>query len=111
RAAAEWIAEHLRALGCDARTESEQVHGGYWVPVGAAAGAAAALAAVALSGRGRLGAFLGGALATASALDDIGGGPQVARRWLPKRESRNVVAVAGAPNADRTPVLVAPHDA
>jgi Peptidase family M28 len=111
REAAEWIADQLRALGCDAHTEAEQVHGGYWVPVGAAAGAAAALAALALSGRGRLAALVGGALATASVLDDISGGAQVARRWLPKRESRNVVAVAGDADADRTLVLVAHHDA
>jgi Peptidase family M28 len=111
REAAEWIADQLRALGCDAHTEAEQVHGGYWVPVGAAAGAAAALAALALSGRGRLAALVGGALATASVLDDISGGAQIARRWLPKRESRNVVAVAGDPDADRTLVLVAHHDA
>jgi hypothetical protein len=111
REAAEWIADRLRALGCDAHTEAEQVHGGYWVPVGAAAGAAAALAALALSGRGRLAALVGGALATASVLDDISGGAQVARRWLPKRESRNVIAVTGDANADRTLVLVAHHDA
>jgi Peptidase family M28 len=111
REAAEWIAEQLRALGCDAHTEAEQVHGGYWVPVGSAAGAAAALAALALSGRGRLAALVGGALATASVLDDISGGAQVARRWLPKRESRNVVAVAGEAGAERTLVLVAHHDA
>jgi len=111
REAAEWIADQLRALGCDAHTEAEQVHGGYWVPVGAAAGAAAALAALALSGRGRLAALVGGALATASVLDDISGGAQVARRWLPKRESRNVVAVTGNADADRTLVLVAHHDA
>jgi hypothetical protein len=111
REAAEWIADQLRALGCEAHTEAEQVHGGYWVPVGAAEGAAAALAALALSGRGRLAALVGGALATASVLDDISGGAQVARRWLPKRESRNVVAVAGDANADRTLVLVAHHDA
>jgi hypothetical protein len=111
REAAEWIADQLRALGCEAHTEAEQVHGGYWVPVGSAAGAAAALAALALSGRGRLAALVGGALATASVLDDISGGAQVARRWLPKRESRNVVAVAGDANADRTLVLVAHHDA
>jgi hypothetical protein len=111
REAAEWIAEQLRALGCQAHTEAEQVHGGYWVPVGAAAGVAAVLAAVALSGRARLGALVGGAIATASLVDDISGGPQVTRRWLPKRESRNVVAVAGDPDADRTLVFVAHHDA
>src|SRR6478672_3206604 len=61
REAAEWIAEQLRALGADARTEAEQVHGGYWVPVGAPAAAAAALSLLALRGGGlaRLAALVG----------------------------------------------------
>jgi hypothetical protein len=111
REAAELIAARLRELGCDAHTEAEQVHGGYWIPVGAPAAAAAALALLALRGRARLAALAGGALATASILDDISGGPQMSRRALPKRESRNVVAVAGDPDGERTLVLVAHHDA
>jgi len=113
REAAEWIAEQLRVLGCEAHTEAEQVHGGYWIPVGAPAALAAGLAGLALWGgrRARAAALVGGAAATASILDDISGGKQVSRRWLPKRESRNVVAVAGDPDADRTLVLVAHHDA
>jgi hypothetical protein len=113
REAADWIAEQLRALGCDAHTDSEQVHGGYWIPVGAPAGAAAGLALLALRGGGlaRLAALVGGAAAAASVLDDISGGPQVARGVLPKRESRNVVGVAGDPDGQRTLVLVAHHDA
>jgi len=111
--AAEWIAEQLRALGADAHTESEQVHGGYWVPVGAPAAAAAGLALLALRGGGlpRLAALAGGAVAAASIVDDISGGTQVARGPLPKRESRNVVAVAGDPDAEQTLVFVAHHDA
>src|SRR5215207_2212474 len=85
REAAEWIAQQLRELGCEAHTEAEQVHGGYWIP--------------------------GGAAAAASILDDISGGAQVSRRVLPTRESRNVVAVAGDPQGERTLVLVAHHDA
>jgi hypothetical protein len=112
REAAELIAGRLRELGGDAHTESEQVHGGYWIPVGAPAAAAAGLALLALRGRrGRLAAAVGGALATASILDDISGGRQLLRRVLPKRESRNVVAVAGDPKGERTLVLVAHHDA
>lgn len=111
REAADWIAAQLRSLGCEARTEPERVHGGYWIPVGAPAAAAAGLALRALRGRGRLAALAGGALACASILDDISGGRQLLRRVLPKRESRNVVAVAGDPEADRTLVLVAHHDA
>jgi hypothetical protein len=113
REAAEWIAEQLRALGADAHTEAERVHGGYWVPVGVPAAGAALLALAARRGGGlaRLAALAGGAAAAASIIDDISGGVQASRRALPKRESRNVVAVTGDPDADRTLVLVAHHDA
>src|SRR3954469_6196021 len=62
REAADWIAEQLRALGCESHTESERVHGGYWIPVGAPAAAAAGLALLALRGgrRARLVARGGG---------------------------------------------------
>src|SRR5258708_3838327 len=50
REAADWIAQRLGELGCEAHTESEQVHGGYWLPVGAPAAAAAGLALLALRG-------------------------------------------------------------
>src|SRR4051795_3507579 len=82
REAADWIAGRLRELGADAHTEAEQVHGGYWIPVGVPAAAAAGLALLALRGGGlaRLAALAGGAAATASVLDDISGGRQVARR-------------------------------
>ena len=114
REAAEWIARRLNDLGADAHTESEQVHAGYWVPVGAPAAAAAGLALAALARRGglaRLAALAGGAAGAASILDDISGGRQVSRRVLPTRESRNVVAIAGDPDASDTLVLVAHHDA
>ena len=113
REAAEWIAEQLRARGCAATTEAEQVHGGYWVPVGLPAAAAAGLALLALRGGrlARLAALAGGAVATASLVDDISGGAQLSRRWLPKQESRNVVGVAGDPDGEHTLVLVAHHDA
>jgi hypothetical protein len=113
REAADWIAAQLGRLGADAHTEAEQVHGGYWIPVGAPAAAAAGLALLALRGGAlaRAAALAGGAAAAASILDDISGGRQVSRRALPKRESRNVVAIAGDPDAERTLVLVAHHDA
>ena len=81
REAADWIAERLRSLGADAHTESEQVHGGYWIPVGAPAAAAAGLALLALRGGAvaRLAALAGGTVATASILDDISGGLEIVR--------------------------------
>jgi hypothetical protein len=108
RRAAEWIAEALDRLGCEARVEEERAHGTYWWPLGvlcALAGGAA------LTGR-RLPALAAGAFAFAAIADDITGGRQWFRRAaLPSRPTWNVVAEAGDPDADRTVVVVAHHDA
>jgi peptidase M28-like protein len=116
RRAAELIAARLSALGCEAAVEEERAHGGYWWPIGlvnaiCAAGGVAALRRK----RGRLtrGIVAGIAGAGAAALwDDLGHG----RRWfrrtaLPHRPTWNVVATVGAPEAERTLVLIAHHDA
>jgi acetylornithine deacetylase/succinyl-diaminopimelate desuccinylase-like protein len=108
RRAAEWIAGRLRELGCAARVEQERAHGTYWWPMGVLCALAAAGA---LSGR-RAAALAAGAFATAAIADDITGGRQwFRRRALPSRPTWNVVAQAGDPDADRTVVVVAHHDA
>jgi hypothetical protein len=72
---------------------------------GALAGAAA------LRGR-RTAGILGGVLAAAGIADDVSAGPQVFRRLTaPRRSTWNVVAEAGDPDADRTVVVMAHHDA
>ncbi len=102
RRAAELIAERLRALGCRARVEREEAHGGYWWPLGLANAFAAA---------GALAALLGVA-AAAAIWDDVGGGRLWFRRaLLPHRGTWNVVAEAGDAGAERTVVVVAHHDA
>lgn len=114
RRAAEWIASRLQELGCDARTERERAHGGYWWPIGLANILAVAGGWLARRG-GRLSRALGaalGATAAAALWDDLGHG----RRWfrralLPKRDTWNVVAETGDPNAERVVVVVAHHDA
>src|SRR3954452_5477319 len=81
RRAAEWICEQLRALGCSARVEQEQAHGGYWWPIGVAnsVAAAAALAVLRRDGWVRRAVAAGVAGASAAALwDDLGHG----RRWF-----------------------------
>jgi len=50
RIAAESIADHLRALGCETEVEQGRAHGGYWWPIGLANGVAATAAVVALGG-------------------------------------------------------------
>ena len=108
RRAAEWLAAELRDAGCrDVRLEEERAHGGYWWPLGLL-NAAAALATRA----GRAAAALVGGVAAAAVYDDVSGGRLwFRRRTLPHRPTWNVVAELGAPDAARTVVFMAHHDA
>ncbi len=115
RRAAEMIAARLRSLGCRVEVEEERAHGGYWWPIGLVNATAAAAGLLALR-RHRLNhraiaAALAG-VGAAALWDDLGHG----RRWfrralLPYRSTWNVVAEAGDPDAERTVVLIAHHDA
>jgi len=108
RRAAERLAGELRDAGCrDVRVEEERAHGGYWWPLGLL-NAASALAAF----LGRLPAALVGGLASAAVYDDVSGGRLwFRRRTLPHRPTWNVVAELGDPQAARTVVFMAHHDA
>lgn len=108
RRAAEWLAAEFRSAGCrDVRVEEERAHGGYWWPLGLL-NAGAALAG--LAGRGPA-AVVGGS-AAAAVYDDVSGGRLAfRRRTLPDRPTWNVVAEAGDPEAPRTVVFIAHHDA
>jgi Peptidase family M28 len=107
--AAAWIAAELDAAGCrDARVEEERAHGGYWWPLGLLNGGAALAARIG----GRRAAALVGGLAAAAVYDDVGGGRLwFRRRALPHRPAFNVLAEAGDPEASRTIVFIAHHDA
>jgi hypothetical protein len=109
RRAAEWLAGELREAGCrEVRVEEERAHGGYWWPLGLL-NAGSALAALV---GGRRVAALAGAAAAAAVYDDVSGGRLwFRRRVLPHRPTHNVVAEAGDPDAERTIVFVAHHDA
>jgi Peptidase family M28 len=107
RAAAEWIAARLRELGLDARVEGERAVGSFFPTLG---GLTAAAAAAGAAGR-RWPAAAIGALAAAGIYDDVSGGRQLARRALPHRTTFNVLAQGGDPEAARTVVFVAHHDA
>jgi hypothetical protein len=108
RRAAEWLAEEFRDAGCrEVRIEEERAHGGYWWPLGIL-NAASALAAW----LGRLPAALVGGIASAAVYDDVSGGKLwFRRRTLPHRSTWNVVAELGDPDAARTVVFMAHHDA
>lgn len=111
RRAADWIASRLRAHGALARVEEESAHGTYWWPLGLCAALGAAAGALAAGGQRRLGGALA-AVAAAAIWDDVGAGRLWFRRHLLTRRSTwNVVAEAGDPEAQRTVVVVAHHDA
>jgi hypothetical protein len=111
RVAAEWVAGRLRELGASsARVETEDVHGTFWWPLGLAAATGVAAGIATLRGRRVVGAALAG-IAGAAAVDDLPPGGRRLRSLLPRREATTVVAELGAPDAERTVVLVAHHDA
>jgi Peptidase family M28 len=106
-AVAALIADELRGLGLSARVEEEQVHGGYWWPIGIPT----ALAAVAGLVGGAF-AVIAGFFGAAATADDV----NCERHWfrklfLPKRVTHNVIAELGPPDAERTIVFLAHHDA
>jgi acetylornithine deacetylase/succinyl-diaminopimelate desuccinylase-like protein len=114
RRAAEWIATRLRAYRCSATIEQEPAHGGYWWPLGLANALAAAGGVFALRHKrklARLVAGVAGAAGAAAVWDDVGGSLRFRRRLLPHRPTWNVVAETGNPEAERTLVVVAHHDA
>jgi hypothetical protein len=110
RQAAEWLVERFDELGAEARIEAEPAHGTYWWPlgIGATLGSLGALAA--LRGRRLLGTLLA-ALGAAGMADDFPPGKRRLRRVLPERTTYNVVCELGDPQAERTIVISAHHDA
>jgi len=110
RRAAEWIVSQLGELGAEARIEAEDAHGTYWWPLGIGAALGALGAAAALRGRRLLGTLLG-AVGAAAIADDFPPGERRLRRFLPRRTTYNVVCELGDPDAERTVVISAHHDA
>jgi Peptidase family M28 len=110
RQAAEWVVRQFAELGAEARIEAEPAHGTYWWPLGIGAALGAIGAVVGLRGRRLLGTLLGAAGAAAIA-DDFPPGRRRLRRLLPTRTTYNVVCELGDPDAERTVVLSAHHDA
>jgi len=117
RHAARWIADRLRGEGCEVWIDTEHAYCGYARSIGgqtAIGAVGAALAAAAGRHRPVLRA-LGGTLAvaaTAGIVEDVSNGPQVFRRvTMHRRETWNVVARTGDPEATRTLLVLAHHDA
>ncbi len=110
RAAAEWLVSRFSELGAEARIETEKAHGTYWWPIGIGTALGAAGGIAATRGRRLAGALLGAAGAAAIATD-FPPRPRYLRRFLPKRDTFNVVCELGDPEAERTVVFVSHHDA
>ncbi|HEX6206220.1 MAG TPA: M28 family peptidase [Solirubrobacterales bacterium] len=110
REAAEWLVDRFAELGAEARIEAEPAHGTYWWPLGIGAALGSLGAVLALRGRRLLGAPLA-ALGAAGMADDFPPGQRRMRRLLPTRTTYNVICQLGDPQAERTIVISAHHDA
>ena len=115
RRAAEWLANALRESGArDVRVEEEPAaNGTFWWPIGLLAGAGA-LAGLAARRGGRFARALAavtGAAASALIADELPPGGRRFRRTLPKSSAHHVLGEIGPPDAERTIVLMAHHDA
>ena len=111
RRAALWLLERLRNEGArEARIEEERGHQTFWWPLGLAAAGGVQAGLRGTRGRNRVAAALG-ALAAWAAADELPPGYRRLRAVLPKATATNVIATLGPPEATRTVVLVAHHDA
>ncbi len=107
--AARWIAERLEAEGAEVEIEVEEVHGNYWVPIGIGAAAGALGGLLAAAGQRVVGTALGAA-GLAAIVTDFPPRERPLRKALAVRDTYNVVATMGDPDASKTVVLVAHHD-
>jgi hypothetical protein len=111
RLAANLIRQRFSRLGWRCEVEEVDAYRSYAWPIGLLCAGSLASALAGLSRRRALGT-LGGLLAFAGIVDDITGGPMLARRlFMRSRQTQNVIAEAGDPAADRTLVVLAHHDA
>jgi hypothetical protein len=93
--------------------EEPEANGTFWWPIGllAGAGVLAGLAARRGGRATRALTALTGAAASALIADELPPGKRRFRQMLPKRSAHHVIAELGPPDAERTIVLMAHHDA
>jgi hypothetical protein len=108
--AAEWFAERLREAGAEVSVEAATFLDGYAKPVGALCAASVLGGLIGLAGQRRLGAALA-ALAGVAIADDVSNNLRPVRKLSGRRGTQNVVASVGDPDAERTLVVLAHHDA
>jgi acetylornithine deacetylase/succinyl-diaminopimelate desuccinylase-like protein len=112
REAAEWIAARLEQTGARVQIDEEEFHDGFTdLLAGLAAGSIAAGAA-GMTRAGRPLGVLGGIATGALFADDISNGFRPYRKAVAEvKTTWNVVAEIGDPDAERTMVVLAHHDA
>jgi hypothetical protein len=112
REAAEWLAARFEAAGAPARIDEEEYLDGYAGLLAKLSGAGVLSGLAGLTRRARGLGAVGAAVTTALIVDEVSNGVRPARRALEERKTTwNVVAELGDPDADRTVVLLAHHDA
>lgn len=112
REAAEWIAARLEGAGARVSVEEESSYESYARPLAGLSALGAAAGLVALARRGRAAAALAAVAIAGAMAEDISNGPRLFRRaTMNQKPTWNVVAEAGDPDASRTLVLLAHHDA
>lgn len=111
--AADWLCQRLRSAGCAAEVQPEKFLDGYARVISPLAGASAVAGGLALiSRRARRAAGVAATAVAGLVADDISNGPRLFRRaTAPRRTTWNVVGACGEPDAPRTLVLLAHHDA
>ena len=112
REAAEWIADRLRSAGVGEVAIEDEPSWGTFAPTATWLGVLGVLGAVlVLRGRRVSGAAIGVA-SMLGVLDEAENGPRVVRRMFRRRRTTaNVVGRLGDPNAERTLIVLAHHDA
>jgi len=112
REAAEWIAARLQRAECSASIEEETSYESYARPLAGLSALGAAAGLIALGRRGRAAAAVAAGAVAAAMADDISNGPRLFRRaTMSQKPTWNVVAQTGDPDAARTLLLLAHHDA
>jgi hypothetical protein len=112
REAAHWLADRLGQAGARVQVDEEEFLDGYADLISALCAAGVASGVAGLSGRARGMAAVTGAAAAALIVDEVSNGLRPARRAVANRKKTwNVVAELGDPEAERTVVLLAHHDA
>ena len=111
REAAGWIARRLAAVGCEVSLEEEPAYGRYASTIAGLGVAGATASALCIAGR-RPAALLISLAGLAAVVDEAQNGPRLLRRALHRRRTTvNVVARLAEPDAKRTLVVLAHHDA